>query len=223
MIPPGIGGNVCAEARAKEVFLYAPTPDYDRVYIQGPNGALTPTTDLPDDGLMDRGLGNALVQAAVDAGKIDDLRARLEARAAQPLAELPARSNLARHACHASQGSKPRIKISFTTLSDRLKKDSLQKATATRRIAGVLIPALGDPGYAKAGNSHPRQGGRKTTSPVATSRPLPSFASSWRMNSFSGREGLEPPARALSIKLIEAAEKKSGSQVFDVHLALANE
>ena len=206
---------VLPEARAKEVFLYAPAPDYDRVYIQGPNGALTPTTELSDDSAMDRGLGNALVQAAIDAGKIDDLRARLEARAAQPLGELPAKILLAMLAVQAKDEA--RVKASFATLSDRLKKDSLQSTNAT--IAGVLIPALGDPGYAKliipildkAAQNYLTGGNAQAAAELR-----------FKLAEQYLHDKDEPSARA-QLKLVEAAEKKSGSQVYDVHLALANE
>ena len=206
---------VVPQARSKEVFLYAPTQDYDLLYLRGPNGALTPTTEMPDDGVMDRGLGAALIQAAIESSNVEDLRGRLEARLNQPLAELPANILLAMLALQTKDEA--RAKSTFGALADRLKKDSTQGTNAA--VAAVLLPALTDPALSptiipildKAAQNY-----------LAGGNAQPAAELRFKLAEFYLHKKDEAAARA-QLKFVESAEKRAASQVFDMHLALANE
>src|SRR5206468_159688 len=83
---------------------------------------------------------------AVAAGKADDLKARTEARAGQPLGELPARLLLATLA--VEQKDTERALKAFAELGERIKKDSTQ--ATNDRVASVLTPAFADAKYSAA-------------------------------------------------------------------------
>ena len=117
---------VLPTARPAEVFLYAEERPLGRVYTLGAGNALQPTNDLPTEEGPDRGLGRLLVEVALEAGKVDDLRARTEARAGQPLGELTARTLLLTIALKAND--QPRAAEMFKALGERLRKDT-QPAT----------------------------------------------------------------------------------------------
>src|SRR5262249_28340905 len=148
------------------------------------------------------GLGKALIQVAIDAGKVADLRARLESRASQPLGELPAKIMLATLGVQARDEAL--ATATFKTLGERLQKDSLQSTNAT--IAAVLVPALHDPKYAelvlpmvdKAAQNYLTGG---NTQPAADLR--------FRLAEYYLRKKDEAAARA-QFKLVEVSDKKIG-------------
>jgi tetratricopeptide (TPR) repeat protein len=103
---------------------------------------------LPRDGWgggdPPRGLGRLLAEVAVEAGKVDDLRKRLEARAGQPLGELPARILLAALALQARDDAKA-LEL-LKVFGERVQKDTLQ--TTSDLVAGVALAALDRPALA---------------------------------------------------------------------------
>jgi tetratricopeptide (TPR) repeat protein len=206
---------VLPDARPAEVFLYPPTQNYGIIYAISPGGYLTQATDVTDDSIEDRGLGKALIQVAIDAGKVADLRARLESRASQPLGELPAKIMLATLGVQAKDAAL--ATATFKTLGERLQKDSLQSTNAT--IAAVLVPALNDPKYAelvvplvdKAAQNYLTGG---NTQPAADLR--------FRLAEYYLRKKDEAAAKA-QFKLVEASDKKIGPGGFNIHMALAQE
>ncbi|CAN5234926.1 hypothetical protein BH10PLA2_BH10PLA2_04590 [soil metagenome] len=205
---------VLPQSRPAEVFLYAPTAGYGNLYVVV-NRTLVPATDMIDESVVDRGLGSALVQVAIDAGKVDDLRTRLEARTTQPLGELPAKILLTMLALQAKD--EPRITAAFASLGERLKKDTLQATVST--IAAVLTPALLDPKYAKqvaplvdkAAQNYVVAGNVQAASELR-----------FRLAEYYVQNKDEAAARA-QIKHIEDADKKNVNQGYDVHMALADE
>jgi tetratricopeptide (TPR) repeat protein len=206
---------VLPDARPAEVFLYPPTQNYGIIYAISPGGYLTQASDVTDDSIEDRGLGKALIQVAIDAGKVADLRARLESRASQPLGELPAKIMLATLGVQARDEAL--ATATFKTFGERLQKDSLQSTNAT--IAAVLVPALHDPKYAelvlpmvdKAAHNYLTGG---NTQPAADLR--------FRLAEYYLRKKDEAAARA-QLKLVETSDKKVAQGGFNVHMTLAQE
>jgi hypothetical protein len=147
-VPPAdmyevLAAVVLPAARPAEVFLYTEGRG-DRTLYTVVGGTLTPAVGVVDDAVEDRGLGALLVDTAVQAGKADDLRARLAARAGQPLAELSAKVLLAQLAVAAKDDAGAAEQ--FTALGERLRKESVQ--ATNERVVGVLLPALADPKFA---------------------------------------------------------------------------
>lgn len=135
---------VLPEGRPAEVFLHTETQTFNTIYSISPGGYLTQATGVVDDSFEDRGLGELLIQIAIEAGKADDLRTRIEARAKQPLGELSARLLLSRLAVQSKD--EPRAKAVFQAMGERIKKDSLMSTNLA--ISAALTPALSDPRFA---------------------------------------------------------------------------
>ena len=210
-----LAGAVLPQGRPAEVFLYPPTQNYGVIYSIGAGNALVPATDVEDGNATDRGWGKALIQAAVEAGKVDELRKQLEARASQPLGELPAKILLVMLAMNAKDEA--RAKAAFVALGDRLKKDSLQSTNAA--IAAVLVPALLDPEYAKSIAPLVDKAAQNyvTGGSVQQATDLRIKLAEWHLDNKD-----EAAARA-QFKLVESSDKKIGSQGYDIHFALASE
>ncbi len=114
---------VLPEGRPGEVFLYP------RPFAQG-------EIEKP------RSVGAILVRRAVEAGQVDDLRRRIEARQDQPMAAVPSRV-LAVQLAIATKDEVGAIRL-LQGLADRLKRDTLQN---TAELAcHAAIPALDLPG-----------------------------------------------------------------------------
>jgi tetratricopeptide (TPR) repeat protein len=110
------------DGRASELFLYA----------QPLNAA---TVKRP------RNLGETLVWWAARAGKLDDLRRRVEARSALPMAELPAAVLLAQ--IELAGGTPEAANAALRGALDRLKKNTLR--TTAELACHVALPALRRP------------------------------------------------------------------------------
>jgi tetratricopeptide (TPR) repeat protein len=114
---------VLPEGRPGEVFLYP------RPLAQG-------EIEKP------RSVGAILVRRAVEAGQVDDLRRRIEARQNQPMAVVPSQV-LAVQLAIANKDEAGAVKL-LQGLADRLKRDTLQN---TAELAcHAAIPALDLPG-----------------------------------------------------------------------------
>lgn len=149
-VPPAtiyevLAAAVLPEARPSEVFPYTETRITGTIYSISSSGTLIPATDVLEASVEDRGLGKLLVEVAVQAARVDDLRTRLEARARLPLGELAARVLLAALALHTRDEA--RGAAALQALGDRLEKDS-QQVTSTA-VSTVVVPALADPKFAE--------------------------------------------------------------------------
>ncbi len=206
-------GVVLPEARPAEVFLHSEGRIYGTIYSIGPGGQLTPATGVNDGGVEDRGLGGMLCDLAIEAGKVDDLRAKAQARAGQPLGELPAQVLLATLAVRAKDDTRA-IEL-FKAIGARIQKDSLQGTND--RVTTVLIPALSDPKFAdlvapfieKAADNYVI--GNNTPRAVELRLKL-------AQRHLARKD--ETAARA-QFKAIEALGKKTGRGEYDVHMPLA--
>jgi len=204
---------VLPDARPAEVFLYPPLQNFGQVYTLV-GGMWTPAQGIIDD-VEDRGLGQALIQAALEAGKTGDLRQRLETRAKQPLGELPAKIMLAMLGMRAKDQAL--ATLTFRSLGDRLKKDSSQTTNAT--IAAVLVVALNDPKYAelvvpfidKTAQNYLTAGNAQAAAEVR-----------FRLAEYYVHRQDEAAARA-QFKLVESSDKKAGAGNFDMHQTVARE
>jgi tetratricopeptide (TPR) repeat protein len=116
---------VLPDARPAEVFLY-------RGAIRGD--------------LSRKSLGATLIETAVEAKRVEDLRERLRKRLDQPLGELNARALLAELALHNKDHAQALQLID--DFGARLRKDTLQ--TTANLIAATLLPALKDETLAAA-------------------------------------------------------------------------
>jgi tetratricopeptide (TPR) repeat protein len=149
-VPPAdiyevVVGAVLPAARPAEVFLTSDGRIYGTIYSISPQGYLTPVTGVIDDaGLDDRGLAALLSEVAVEAGKVDDLRARAKTRMGQPLGELPAQVLLATLAMRAKDEAGA-IEV-FKAFGARIQKDS--SPGTNERAISALLPAFADPKYA---------------------------------------------------------------------------
>ena len=129
-------------ARPAEVFAFgegrAVTPAYKMV-----GGSWTQTDDQIEDGAggTDRGLVRVLCDLAVEAGKADDLRTRAEARANQPLGEIPARVLIATLAVAAKDDA--RAAEVLTALGEKAAKSTA--TTALDPVAAAAQAALARP------------------------------------------------------------------------------
>jgi tetratricopeptide (TPR) repeat protein len=121
---------VLPEARPTEIFLY-PYP--------------SPWNDPRDP----RSLGQLLARVSVEAGQASGLREQIEARRAQPLAELPAEVLLGLLA--EAEGDAPAAVATLEALTRRLESDKL--LTSCMLAGGVALPALNTPATAAAGAS----------------------------------------------------------------------
>lgn len=122
MIYNTLKNTVLPEGRPLEVFLYP------RTLASNPNQ--TPQS-----------VGLLLVQAAVRAKKVDDLKQALSVRTQQPLGELPARILQTQLALAERDSAKAKEYID--ALSTRLKQDSLQYSSEL--ACHVAIPAMSLP------------------------------------------------------------------------------
>ncbi len=139
-----IAATVLPEARPAEVFLYNEGQTLNSAYRMV-NNNWTPTDEPIESEGSENGLAEFVVRSAVQAGKTDDLRARAEARATQPLGELPAKLLLTVLALKTKDET--RITHMFEALGARVKKDSLQ--STNNRITTVVLAAFAQPEYAK--------------------------------------------------------------------------
>src|SRR5262249_7584242 len=106
-------------------------------------GHLQPVDDTFTETGEDHGLCGLLCELAIESGKVDELRARAEARTSQPLGELPAKVLLATLAVRTKDDA--RAVAMFKALGERIQKDSLQQTND--RVTSVLMPALADPKF----------------------------------------------------------------------------
>lgn len=136
-----LANAVLPEGRPAEVFLHTESQTFNTIYSISPGGYLTQATGVVDDSFEDRGLGELLIQTALEAGKAEDLRARIEARAKQPLGELSARILLSRLAVQSKDEALARRV--FQALGERIKKDALMSTNLS--VSAALTPVLGDP------------------------------------------------------------------------------
>ncbi len=210
-----LAAAVLPEARPTEVFLYTSNPIRGSVYIMSASGSWTPTTDPIEDDIVDRGLGNSLVRLAVEADKVADLRARLEARSKQPLGELSAKILLAMLGIQARDEAV--VGEAVRALGDRLKKDSLH--TTNIAVTGALAPLLSDakfgelliPIIAKAAENQATSGNIQQAAELR-----------YKLAQYYLKRNDVAAARA-QYKLAEEAGKKTGPGGFDVHAGLAQQ
>lgn len=132
--PPGAVYEVLRDVvipatRPNEVFLYA-----------GPliNNMIMSNMQERLNAIRPRSVGVMLARWAVAAGQADDLRKRLAARQAQPMAELPALVLLCQLA--QAEGKSEAIVATLGALGKRLEKDSLQ--TSAELVCHAALPAL---------------------------------------------------------------------------------
>ncbi|HEV8062836.1 MAG TPA: hypothetical protein VGP68_23355, partial [Gemmataceae bacterium] len=210
-----LAGVVMPAARPSEVFISSPALQFDQVYVQDAFGSWTPVSGIMDESVDDRGLSALLVDTAIEAKKIDDLRTKLESRAKLSLAELNAKIMLAILAMRTKDEAA--AKKAIAVLAERIKKDSL---LATNTAVGTLLaPLLTDQtygaivapllekvaeNYATAGNSQPAA---DTRFKLAASH--------------LKRKDVE--AARKQFKIVEGFGKRVGQGGYDPHLALAQE
>jgi tetratricopeptide (TPR) repeat protein len=204
---------VLPEARPAEVFTHGDGSSSSGLFLLQ-NGMLTPAPDVDGSGpAEDRGLAALLADVALEAGKAGNLRARVEARAAQPLGELPAKVLLATLALRA--GDDARLLEIFKGLDERIRKDA--QANTNDRVATILLPAFADPRYAarlartveKAAENYAAGG---NTARAAELR--------FKLADYHLGRKDEAAARA-QFKVIEGFAKKVGPNQYSPHLPLA--
>ncbi|MBN9119886.1 MAG: DUF1583 domain-containing protein, partial [Planctomycetes bacterium] len=202
-------------SRPAEVFLYTEGRLYGTIYSIGPGGSLTPATDVNFDGVEDRGLAALLCDVAVEAGKADDLRTRLQTRVGQPLGELPAQVLLATLAVRAKDDA--RAIETFKVLGARIQKDSLQGTND--RVTSVLLPALSDPKFADLVAPFVEKAAENYATANNAQRAVElRFVLAQR--ALAKKD--EAAARA-QYKAVEGLGKKVGRNEYDVHQPLAGE
>jgi tetratricopeptide (TPR) repeat protein len=207
-------GAVLPESRPAEVFLHTDGPSNTGLYLIQ-NGMLIPAPDVEGGVVEDRGLAGLLIEAAIEAGKTEDLRKRVEARAAQPLGEIPARVLLATLALRTHDDA--RIAAVFKDFADRLKKDA--QANTNDRIATILLPAFADRRYAE--RLAPLV--EKAAENYATSGNTPRAAElRFKLADYHMARKDEKAARA-QFKVVETIGKKVGPGQYDPHLPLARQ
>jgi tetratricopeptide (TPR) repeat protein len=204
---------VLPEGRPAEVFLHDDGPSGSGLYrIQ--NGMLTPAPEVEGGGVVeDRGLAALLADVALEAGKANDLRARAEARAAQPLGELPAKVLLATLAQRARDDA--RVFEIFKGLGERIRKDA--QANTNDRVATVLLPAFADSKYAerlaplveKAAENYASSGNSGRAAELR-----------FKVAEYHLARKDEKAARA-QFKAVEGLGKKVGPNQYDPHMPLA--
>jgi hypothetical protein len=219
-VPPAdiyavLAAAVLPDARPAEVFLYAESRPHGTVYTLSGGGYLTPTSDVTDDSVEDRGLGKLLADVAVEAGKADDLRARVEARAGQPLGELSAKILLATLALRAGDGA--RAMEQFTALGERLRKDS-QSAT-NERVAAVLLPAFAEAKFADRLAPIVEKAAENFAAGNTTARAVDLR---FKLAEYHLARRNEAAARA-QFKVVEGFGGRVGRNEYNVHLPLARQ
>ncbi|QEL19722.1 DUF1583 domain-containing protein [Limnoglobus roseus] len=119
---------VFPDSRPAEMFLTADVRRGGQVYTMMAGGnSWTPISNPPPEvygGGSDRGLAGTLAQLAIDAGKLDDLKKRIESRAKQPLGEMAANVLSFTLAMKAKDDAKA-LEI-LKALGDRAGKDTSQ-------------------------------------------------------------------------------------------------
>jgi hypothetical protein len=207
---------VLPDARPAEVFLHTEGSSSGSGLYLIQNGMLTPAPDVDaGEDVEGRGLLRLLTDVAVEAGKADDLRGRLEARAAQPLGELPARIVLATLALRTKDGA--RVLEIFKGLGERIRKDA--KANTNDTVATVLLPAFAERKYAEK------------LAPL-----VEKAAENYATSGNSGRaaelrfklaryhlERKDAKAARAQYKAAEELGKKAGPGQYDPHMPLARE
>jgi tetratricopeptide (TPR) repeat protein len=144
-VPPAdiyavLAATALPAARPAEVFAFGEARKFSNVYKMV-GGSWTQTDDPVEEGGADRGLCALLCDLAVEAGKVDDLRARAEARANQPLGEIPARVLLTTLAVTAKDDA--RAAEALKVLADKAGKTTV--STALDPVAAAALAALARP------------------------------------------------------------------------------
>lgn len=206
-------GAILPESRPAEVFLYTEGRPLGMMYRQVA-GMWTQVDDALSETGEDRGLCGLVCELAIEAGKVDDLRGRAEARTKQPLGELPAKILLATLAVRSKDDA--RAVAMFQALGERIQKDSLQDTND--RVTAVLMAALPNEKYAdvvipfvvKAAENFATNNNIHRTVELRLKLAARSLA----------RKD-EAAARA-QFKAVEALAKKGGGRgEYDVHVPLA--
>ncbi len=218
-VPPAdiyevVVGAVLPASRPAEVFLYTEGRLYGQLYTISSSGSLTPATGVNVEG-EDRGLAGLLCDIAIEAGKVDDLRARATTRVGQPLGELPAQVVLATLAVRSKDDARA-IEV-FKALGARIQKESLQGTND--RATSVLLPALADPKFAdlvapfieKAAENY-----------AASSNMARAAELRFKLAQRHLAKKDEAAARA-QFKLVEGLATKGARGEYDVHMPLALE
>jgi tetratricopeptide (TPR) repeat protein len=208
-------GAVLPEARPAEVFLHGEGTSGSGLYLIQ-NGMLIPAPDVEGgENLEGRGLVSLLTDFAIEAGKADDLRSRLETRAAQPLGEMQAKILLATLALRMKDDA--RVLEVFKGLGERIKKDA--QANTNDSVATVLLPAFADRKYAeklaplveKAAENYATSGNSARAAELR-----------FKLAQYHLSRKDEKAARA-QYQAVEALGKKVGPGQYDPHLSLAHE
>jgi tetratricopeptide (TPR) repeat protein len=209
-----LASAVLPAARPAEVFLYADGPSVNALYAVR-NGIWTPVSDVDAEVVEERGLMRLLIDAAIEAHKVDDLRSRAEARAGQPLGELPAKVLLATLAVRTKDDA--RAMDAFKFLHERIRKDA--QTVTNDGVCLALLPAFADPVYAER------------LAPVVT-KAAENYASvnsatksadlRFKLATYYRAQGDETTART-HLKAVEGLGKKVGAGQYDPHLPLARE
>ncbi len=209
-----LAAAVLPAARPAEVFLYSDGPAITGLYVLQ-NGVWTPAPDVDLDVLEERGLVRLLIDAAVQANKVDELRVRAEARTGQPLGELSARVLLATLAVRTKDDS--RAAEAFNSLGERIRKDS--QTNTNDRACSALLPAFADPKYAerllpvvqKAAENYAASNSAAKAADVR-----------FKLAAYHLARGDDAAART-HFKAVEGLGKKVGVGQYDPHLPLARE
>lgn len=209
-----LAAAVLPESRPGEVFGFAEAKTLSNVYVMS-GGTWTPTTDSLELEGDDRGLAGLLVETAIEAGKADDLRTRLEARAGQPLGELPARLLLALLAIETKDDG--RALKAFESLGERVKKDST--LTTNDRVSSVVLPAFANPKYAGTLAPIVQKLAENYASSNSTQKAIDHR---FKLADYHLNRKDEPAARA-QYKAVEGFGKSVGRNSFDPHMPLARQ
>jgi tetratricopeptide (TPR) repeat protein len=129
---------VFPDSRPAEMFLTADVRRGGQVYTLNGN-SWTPITNPPPEvygGTSDRGLAGTLAQLAIDAGRLDDLKKKLESRAKQPLGEMAATVMLFTLAIKANDD--PAATEILKKLGERATKDTSQLTLDTVSKLGQM-------------------------------------------------------------------------------------
>jgi hypothetical protein len=196
------------------VFLFNEGQTFNYLYKMV-SGTWTPTDEPIEAEGQDRGLSDLVSRLAIEAGKVDDLRARIESRAGQPLGELPAKLLLLTLALKTKDDA--RATQLFGTLADRVKKDSLQGTND--RIRTVLLPAFADPKFAPTLRPAVEKMAENYAA-VANTQIAMDLRFKLALYHLARKD--EAAARA-QYKLVEGFSKSVGRGGFDSHLPLAKE
>ncbi|HSQ58516.1 MAG TPA: hypothetical protein VLM40_22540, partial [Gemmata sp.] len=219
-VPPAdiydvVAAVVLPDERPAEVFLQSGGRVSGMVYILNPGGYLTPATGVNDEGQPDQGLAGLLCEAAIEAGKVENLRAKARTRTGQPLGELPAQVLLATLAIHAKDDAGA-IEV-FRALGARIQKDSLY--ATNDQVANVLVPALANPKFAEVIVPFIEKAADNFLASNNTQRAVElRFKLAERH-----LDRKEVEAARAQFKIVENMGKKVGQNNYDVHTPLAGE